>query len=415
MEPQTLASRGFFAPTHAHPPPITGAMLGGGQPECIKAPGRLGWKFAGLTCCRETSCIFYYLTRFLLLLAVIASVSTAAGCGESHEHKELRGIAKHLAETLTRLDFCPTWSPDGKSLVYPSRARPENIDSPFSVDGGFLTVIDADGTNRHELQNRLLGDDPDWSPDGKRIVFIREEPILNSGTGELDVVNPDGSRRRSIVAVDTPNSFNDSPKWSPDGTKLVYVHWVSDDTPLDPSDDDPGASGPPLVVVNADGRAPRPLSGTVFRNADEPDWAPDGRRLVFNDGQGLAIANLDGTGFRRIVESPAGEPSWSPDGGRIVFVGGEDPLSTDLFIFGASNGTTTPLTTISDTGAFDSCPEWSPDGSRIAFLRTIERKEGTPKTFGTPEDATSFWSALFVINPDGTGERQVTQTTASNR
>ncbi len=80
---------------------------------------------------------------------------------------------------------------------------------------------------------------------------------------------------------------------------------------------------------------------TRVRHAEDPKWSPDGSRLMFirryrNDAgrRELWVANRDGTGARRLVTgSDVVAADWSPDGSRIVIVrSGSAPNTLQVWI-----------------------------------------------------------------------------------
>src|SRR6266508_2743394 len=88
----------------------------------------------------------------------------------------------------------------GKIAFVPSRAgNPE------------IYTINTDGTDLTRLTNDpAIDDEPAWSPDGRRIAFVRNF--------ELYVMNADGSNVRRTFS----GNLTQNPSWSPDGTKIVY-------------------------------------------------------------------------------------------------------------------------------------------------------------------------------------------------
>src|SRR5207247_1818631 len=95
--------------------------------------------------------------------------------------------------------------------------------------------------------------------------------------------------------------YDDEAAWSPDGQLICFAR-------------DNGE----LYSVRPDGSALRRLP---FRGHN-PDWSPDARRLVFDDGRDIWIAGADGTKAIRLIASPERDfdPVWSPDGTRVLFV-----------------------------------------------------------------------------------------------
>lgn len=113
-------------------------------------------------------------------------------------------------ERLTResgMDWDPSWSPDGKEIVYASDA-----------DGDWeIYVVNLESKDVVQLtDNKLYDGHPRWSPMGNRIVFDTER----GGDWEIFTMDSDG---KNVKAV-TENSAADwMPAWSPDGQWIVYV------------------------------------------------------------------------------------------------------------------------------------------------------------------------------------------------
>jgi Tol biopolymer transport system component len=135
------------------------------------------------------------------------------------------------------------------------------------------------------------------------------------------------------------------------------------------------------------------------------DWSPDGRRIAFDfvDDTGVHIATMDPNGrhVRQLTFGPAIQeiPEWSPDGRWIAFGAspifpGEPGFHTDIWIMRADGTGARQLT----SGGFDGEPVFSPDGRRIAFSRITH-------------DAEIADVAIYVMNRDGTGLREVVPST----
>ena len=236
-----------------------------------------------------------------------------------------------------------------------------------------IYVMNADGNNQRRLTNHPARDyAPSWSPDGKRIVFISERdghPDRAPGwfTSEIYVMDADGSNQINLTNHPSADS---SPSWSPDGQRIVFQ-----------SDRDNGGRGHniEIYVMDADGGNQQNLTNTP--NADEdPSWSPDGERIVFSaQREGhvenkfgitseIYVMDADGGNQQRLTENRNNDwhPSWSPDGKRITFMSDRkgDFVSFDIYVMDADGGNQQKLTNHRD---WDGSPSWSPDSQRIVF------------------------------------------------
>jgi TolB protein len=141
-------------------------------------------------------------------------------------------------------DSHPTWSPDGRMLLF------QRYTCPTASSCGYeLNVMRADGTMHRRLVHvPFLGGGARiaaWSPDGRRIAFWR----LKGLGSEVIVMDADGKHARSLSRGQRSAS---DPAWSPDGRRIVYE------------------SGASIFVMNADGSAKRRLvdAGRI------PAWQP---------------------------------------------------------------------------------------------------------------------------------------------
>src|SRR6266849_1961220 len=90
----------------------------------------------------------------------------------------------------------------------------------------FPTVVSAQDSS-HKLTamdefQLQLPTDPQISPDGKKIVYVRRfaDPMTDKRYANLWIINADGSDHRPLT---TGNRSDSSPRWSPDGTRITYL------------------------------------------------------------------------------------------------------------------------------------------------------------------------------------------------
>ena len=279
-------------------------------------------------------------------------------------------------------------------VAYQSSLR----EGQFGLDGIFL--IHPDGTNDHEIATSLRGQHihPDWSTDGRSLVFradIGDYPQLFLTD---PVTDPTGRRARQLTNCAGDCVQVDDAALSPDGASVAYV----EDTGIATVDqiDVPATFDLRVARITSHGLTDvhtvvnsqtMPQSHTVTELV-EPRWSPDGHSLVFwadrTDGRtgavtGTAVFTVRADGAEQRQVTPwstfAGEVDWSPDGRRLVFVThplilfnfdvlNSDNLVSNLYTARPNGSDVRQLTHSTTSGDRATQARWTPDG-RILYTR----------------------------------------------
>lgn len=185
----------------------------------------------------------------------------------------------------------PAWGPANTDMLAFSSNRDGNNE---------IYIARSNGTGIRRMTNSPGIDvSPSWAPDGSKIVFAsdRESP----SRPVIYLMNSDGSDQHRLTSI--PGSYEDSPCWSPRGDRISFVFRT-------------GSTGADVVTASPAGDDVVQL--TVGEGTNEtPKWSPDGLRMVFsstrNGGKNLFIMNWDGTGIRPLTnEGNCHSPSWAP-------------------------------------------------------------------------------------------------------
>ena len=250
-------------------------------------------------------------------------------------------------------DHSPSWSPDGKRIAFVSD-RDGHVHPIRGFPTSDIYVMDADGGNQQNLTNDPHRDSsPSWSPDGKHIVFSSDRNNDRGHNIEIYVMDADGNNQHRLTNNLTEDKY---PSWSPDGERIAFSarregHVVHN---LDITYE--------IYVMDADGGNEQRL--TENRNNDwDPVWSPDGNRIAFEaDRKGdfvnwdIYVMDADGGNQQKLTNHRGWDssPSWSPDGKRIAFNSERDG-NTEIYVMDADGGN---LQNLTNNPGGDSGPAW---------------------------------------------------------
>jgi TolB protein len=226
--------------------------------------------------------------------------------------------------------LAPSWSPDGRSLLFTS----------FANGNPSLFTVGLDGNDRRLVSSRRgLNLGGRWSPAGRAIAVALE----NGGATDIALLDPGG---QVLHFVTKDRGIDVSPSWSPDGRSIVFCS-------------DRGG-GPQIYAVDAQGGTPRRVTFEGNYNTS-PAWSPKGDRIAYASRIGgrfqVYTVSADGGDVKRITNTRGDneDPSWSPDGRYLIFSSTRDGSSAIYF----SDAAGTRQTRLTPSGGDDSSPAWS--------------------------------------------------------
>jgi Tol biopolymer transport system component len=262
------------------------------------------------------------------------------------------------AATRITTDDCgngaSAWSPDGRTVAFSRRLRSAPTPgAPCNIAN--IWLMNPDGSGRRALTSGNFDEDfPDFSPDGRRVVFDSSNGSTLREHHEIWVVGTDGS---GLTRLTNTSADEETPHFSPDGRTIIYTR--------SPGGATARFTGSPVDVwaMNADGSGQHPLTvGGGFLSGVQ--YSPDGCNLVFSNNGRIFTMTVDGLSFRRRTDRPGGvydvEPNWSPDGSQLVFGrtrldSHDNELGTDLARLDTSDDSvsvSTPLPPVAPPGSY---------------------------------------------------------------
>ncbi len=293
----------------------------------------------------------------------------------------------------------------------------------------------SDKLTINDVFNLELTSDPQLSPDGKQVLYVRQfaDIMADKRCSNLWIVNFDGSDNRPL----TTGNFNDSnPRWSPDGKQILYIS---------------NRDGAPQIYRRwMDAGQTAKLTNLTQAPAGV-SWSPDGKWLSFTmlvpeapasiikmpappEGAKWAepakvidklVYRFNGAGYLKpgythlfVLPAEGGTPRqlssgkfqhgglafrssdavWTPDSKALLISANRnnnwelDPINTDLYEFSVADGSVKALTTRKGP---DGAPDISPDGKFIAYTGFDDKLQAYEVT------------KLYVMNRDGSNARLI--------
>jgi Tol biopolymer transport system component len=184
-------------------------------------------------------------------------------------------------------DEAPSFSPDGSHLIF-SRCGPLDGEFPCAI---YRVNLDGSGLSQiTPVRIELQDFESAYSPDGTTIAFgsFGRDGIIAA----VHLMHPDGTRIRELSAAELLGS---APDWSPDGRRLIFTTKCCN------------PELPNLVIISRDGERVRQVTndqGVIA--AGRSSWSPQGDAIVFRSTNletgenGIYIINADGTGLKLV-------------------------------------------------------------------------------------------------------------------
>jgi TolB protein len=334
-------------------------------------------------------------TRLLVVAAILLAIVVLALVGASLREAPLgrNGLIVHTLQEPNAGPFlihlagadgasvparahgdCPTFTPDGRHLVWSSDLDPKEF---------FIAA--ADGANARQLPH-VEGRQTAISPDGQQIAWFRtieERELPPEGLPIVPVVElwasvlTGGSGR--LLATGAPDTVaaDISPAWSPDGRYIAYAT-VREITTQE------GTSGPrtSVRVVAVDGSGERVVTQRPGFWAGSLSWSPDARYLAYDGASsdvsptvvGGSMATAPSNIFVADLEANeeialtatgthAVHPRWSPDGRSLAYLD-----AGQLVVVPVHDGRPIGPASVEPTGRAFRSISWSPDGEQLLAL-----------------------------------------------
>ena len=264
------------------------------------------------------------------------------------------------------IDDQPDWSPDGKRIAF-ERCNERKGCRAFTVA--------ADGGRPHKVPVRCrlkpvcdVGS-PSWMPDGRIVVGVAQGHARYHGDMNqiqrfsVELIDLRRRTQRTIIKRTGWHGDTATPAASPDGRRIVYKRWNSwRSKPV---------NGQALYVVRVNGSHNHRVTPWALGAGDHPGFSPDGSKILFRSYEedesrqsDFWTVHPDGSGLAQLTHFKPGtlvrSASYSPDGKWIVHATDGVDGNADIFVMRADGTGNQPVTR---SKLWDSAPDWGPAGS----------------------------------------------------
>ncbi len=303
--------------------------------------------------------------RHIFLSLIASAAFTSYVCSQSNDARvvstlqtiSIRDGKTHVVLSEPGQIEAPNWSRDGKTLLFTREGRLWTI----PADGGTATPLDIGGATHCTGSHG-------FSPDGKLLAISCSMP----DQPETRVYILPATGGTPHILTTNPRSYFHS--WSPDGRTILFSR--------------PEHGTINFYAIPAAGGEEKPVtSGSAI--SDDPDYSPDGKFIYFNSDRtgAMEIWRMAADGTRPEQLTFDKQHSWtphpSPDGRSILLLSYGTGVSghpanrpVTLRIFDSRKAKVRNLVAITGGAGSDNVPNWSPDGKRFAY---VEFKLLSPK------------------------------------
>ena len=262
------------------------------------------------------------------------------------------GGEKTVQLTSDMGDCCPAWSPDSRRIAF----------SRYSDGVLSILTVPALGGEEHRLYRgqESMGGGLSWSPDGNYVAYVAS-PSGDRTRSSISFLSLSDNSTREITSP-PPGYLDRSPMFSPDGKRLAFIR----STIAGVSND--------IYVMPTSGGEPKRLTFDRRPIMGSPAWTADSREIIFSSDRGVAIGlwRVSAMGCVPVpVAGPVGEAVWPsiPTNGKHTLVYEQGVFKSNIWRLDLRDTThheRAPLPIVSEKGD-KMRPELSPDGKKVAF------------------------------------------------